>query len=140
MKLDYKKKFKNLYLPEKNPSIIDVPSIKFAVIKGEGNPNSNEFSLKVEALYGFSYAVKMSYKSKSVPEGFYDYVVFPLEGVWDLLDKSKSNKSKDNYKYSIMIRQPEFLTDELFPRFVDEVKNKKSIATTRTFDHPIILI
>ena len=56
MKVDYKKEFKNLYLPKEKPSIIDIPSMKFAVIKGEGNPNSDEFSLKVEALYGFSYA------------------------------------------------------------------------------------
>ena len=67
----------------------------------------------------------MSYKSDDVPEGFYDYTVFPLEGEWDLIDKSKSSKDKSNYAYAIMIRQPDFLTDELFERFIKVAKKKK---------------
>jgi len=81
--------------------------------------------LATEALYSFSYSVKMSYKSKDVPKGYYDYTVFPLEGVWDLVDKSKPITDKSNFAYSIMIRQPDFLTEELFKRFVNEAKNKK---------------
>ncbi len=88
-KLDYKKAYKNLYAPKPHPSLVEVPKIRFVVIEGEGNPNGEEFALATEALYGFSYAVKMSYKSNDVPDGYYDYVVFPLEGEWDLVDKSK---------------------------------------------------
>lgn len=123
-KLDYKKKFKELYLPKNNPAFIDVPSINFAVIDGEGDPNGEDFALATAALYSFSYAVKMSYKSKEIPEGFYDYTVFPLEGVWDLVDKTKSITDKSNFAYSIMIRQPDFLTNELFERFIIETKKK----------------
>jgi len=124
-KLDYKKEFKEIYLPKNKPTFIDVPSIRFAIIEGEGDPNGEEFSLDTTALYSFSYAVKMSYKSRQVPQGFYDYTVFPLEGVWDLVDKTKSISDKSNYAYSIMIRQPDFLTNELFERFIMETKRKK---------------
>lgn len=127
-KQDYKKVFKELYLPKEQPTIIDIPSINFAMIDGEGDPNSEAFSLATEALYSFSYAVKMSYKSSVVPEGFYDYTVFPLEGVWDLLDVSKGITDKNNFKYTIMIRQPDFLTKDLFERFVTETKKKKGNA------------
>lgn len=126
--VQYKREFKELYLPKSNPTIIDVPSMRFAMIDGEGDPNGEEFSLATAALYSFSYAVKMSYKSKEVPPGFYDYTVFPLEGVWDLVDQTKSISDKSNYAYSIMIRQPDFLTDELFERFITETKKKKSSA------------
>jgi hypothetical protein len=124
-KLDYKKDFKELYLPKNSPSIIEVPTIRYAVIDGEGDPNGEEFALVTAALYSFSYAVRMSYKSKVIPEGFYDYTVFPLEGVWDLVDKSKPATDKSNLAYSIMIRQPDFLTQELFERFAKETKQKK---------------
>lgn len=124
-KLEYKKAYKDQYLPTTNPTIIEIPPINFAVIDGEGDPNSDEFAQATAALYSFSYAVKMSYKSKVVPIDFYDYTVFPLEGVWDLVDKSKSSKDKSNYAYSIMIRQPDFLDNNLFDRFLTETKKKK---------------
>lgn len=125
-KIDYKKDFKELYLPKNSPSIIEVPSMKFAMIDGQGDPNGEEFALATAALYSFSYAVKMSYKSKEIPEGFYDYTVFPLEGVWDLADKTKDITDKSNFVYSIMIRQPDFLTNELYERFIAEAKKKKA--------------
>ncbi|PKM68273.1 MAG: hypothetical protein CVU95_03485 [Firmicutes bacterium HGW-Firmicutes-2] len=127
-KLDYKKVYKELYLAKTNPSIIEVPSIRFAIIDGEGDPNGEAFGLATAALYSFSYAVKMSYKSKEIPQGFYDYTVFPLEGVWSLVDKSKPITDKNNYAYSVMIRQPDFLTDKLFERFIEETKKKKPNA------------
>ncbi len=98
---------------------------KFAIIDGAGDPNGHVFGDSVAALYSFSYAVKMSYKTSNVPQGFFDYTVFPLEGEWDLVDKSISSIIKDNYSYSIMIRQPEFLTEDLFERFLRETKSKK---------------
>lgn len=124
-KIDYKKDYKNIYLPTVNPVIIDIPEIQYVMISGTGNPNGEEFAQAVEALYSFSYAVKMSYKSSDIPEGYYEYTVFPLEGIWDLVDKSKPAFDKDNYKYTIMIRQPDFLTCELFEKFLDGVKKKK---------------
>jgi len=79
-----------------------------------------------EALYSMSYAVRMSYKSKDVPVGYYEYTVFPLEGVWDLIDYSKPSTDKSNFKYTLMIRQPDFLTVEGFSRFLEQTKRKRS--------------
>lgn len=124
-KIDYKKAYKDLYAPKPKPALIDVPRIKFVIIEGKGDPNEEEFALATQALYGFSYSVKMSYKSDNVPEGYYDYTVFPLEGEWDLADKDKDITDKSNYKYKIMIRQPKFLTKDLFERFLTVTKKKK---------------
>jgi len=124
-KLDYKKAYKDLYQPKEKPVIVTVPSINFFMIEGTGDPNDEKFALITSALYSLSYAVKMSYKSDNVPVGFYDYIVFPLEGVWDLVDKNLPPTDKSNLKYKVMIRQPEFLTRELFLRFLTETKNKK---------------
>jgi hypothetical protein len=124
-KVDYKKDFKELYVPKNTPVIITVPDIHFIMIEGEGNPNGEEFALKTEALYSVSYAIKMSYKSDKVPAGYYDYTVFPLEGVWDLIDKTLPPTDKNNLKYKIMIRQPEFLNAELFGEFLSATKKKK---------------
>lgn len=124
-KLEYKKEYKDLYLPKKTPIIITVPSIDFIMIDGTGDPTEEEFALATAALYSFSYAVKMSYKSDNIPTDYFDYTVFPLEGVWDLVDKNLSPLDKSNFKYKIMIRQPEFLTANLFERFMSETKRKK---------------
>lgn len=67
----------------------------------------------------------MSYKSNDIPQRFYDYTVFPLEGVWDLIDKNKPATEKSNFAYTIMIRQLDFLTNDLFLRFISETKKKK---------------
>jgi hypothetical protein len=124
-KIDYKKHYKNIYLPSTLPAIIDVPKMPYIMVSGTGNPNHEEFARRTEALYSLSYAVKMSYKSNEVPLGYYEYTVFPLEGLWDLVDKSKPATDKDNFKYTIMIRQPEFLTNELFVKFLAQIKKKK---------------
>jgi hypothetical protein len=124
-KLEYKKDFKDLYMPKKTPVIVAVPSINYAIINGTGDPNKDEFPLATAALYSFSYAVKMSYKSDNIPNDYYNYTVFPLEGVWDLIDKTLPSTDKSNFKYKIMIRQPDFLTIDLFKRFLFETKNKK---------------
>ncbi|WP_238177729.1 GyrI-like domain-containing protein [Paenibacillus contaminans] len=124
-KVDYKKDFKQLYLPKPAPEIVVVPRIPFIMVSGSGNPNGDAFAKATEALYSMSYAVRMSYKSDDVPVGYYEYTVFPLEGEWDLLDRSKPSTDKNNFKYTIMIRQPDFLTEEGFERFLEQTKRKK---------------
>lgn len=124
-KVDYKKTYKELYMPKNSPVIIDVPSINFIMLGGSGDPNGEEFALETSALYSLSYAVKMSYKGKNIPENYYEYTVFPLEGVWDLIDKSLPPTDKNNLKYKIMIRQPDFITVDLFKYFLAETKRKK---------------
>jgi hypothetical protein len=125
-KVDYKKDFKHLYLPKTFPEIVEVPRMPFFMVSGSGDPNGGEFVQATEALYSLSYAVKMSYRSDAVPVGYYEYTVFPLEGVWDLIDRSKPATDKSNFKYTIMIRQPDFLTEEGFERFLEQTKRKKS--------------
>jgi hypothetical protein len=125
-KVDYKKDFKHFYVPKKLPEIVEVPKMPFFMISGSGDPNGEEFVRVIEALYSLSYAVKMSYRSDDVPAGYYEYTVFPLEGVWDLLDRSKPPTDKNNFKYTIMIRQPDFLTEEGFERFLEQTKRKKA--------------
>ncbi|WP_229683210.1 GyrI-like domain-containing protein [Virgibacillus oceani] len=125
-KVDYKKDFKHLYMPKSLPEIVEVPKMPFFKISGSGDPNDEEFANAVVALYSLSYAVRMSYKSDEVPAGYYEYTVFPLEGVWDLLDRSKPPTDKSNLKYTIMIRQPDFLTEKGFERFLEQTKRKKT--------------
>jgi len=124
-KVDYKKDFKEYYLPKAEPGIIVVPPFKFAVIDGQGNPNEEGFAEDTAALYSFSYAVKMSSKAGTAPAGYHEFTVFPLEGIWDLVDHSKGLSDKGNLKYRIMIRQPEFMTEGLFERFLSETRQKK---------------
>ncbi|XID94061.1 GyrI-like domain-containing protein [Paenibacillaceae bacterium WGS1546] len=124
-KVDYRKDFKTLYVPKTAPEIVEVPRMPFFMVDGSGDPNGEAFAKATEALYSLSYAVKMSYKSDDVPAGYYDYTVFPLEGVWDLLDRSKPATDKTNLKYTIMIRQPDFLTEQGFERFLEQTKRKK---------------
>ena len=125
VKVDYKKHEKTLYLPKTTPSLIEVPAMRFIAIDGEGDPNEEPFALATAALYTLTYAVKMSYRSASPPEGYYEYTIYPLEGVWDLIDYSVPHTVKSNLKYTIMIRQPSFLTPELFERFRGEAMRKK---------------
>lgn len=125
-KVDYKKDFKHLYLPKPRPEILEIPKMSFFMLSGSGDPNQEEFSQGVEALYSLSYAIRMSYKRDDVPAGYYEYTVFPLEGVWDLLDRSKPPTDKSNLKYTIMIRQPDFVTVQVFEKFLQLTKQKKS--------------
>lgn len=124
-KVDYKKDFKQFYIPKAVPELVEVPNMMFFMVDGSGDPNGEEFSKVVEALYSLSYAVRMSYKSENVPEGYYEYTVFPLEGVWDLLDRTKPPTDKSNLKYTMMIRQPDFVTEQWFQRFLEQTKRKK---------------
>lgn len=122
---DYKKNDKAFYLPKNKPEIIDIPSMRFAMIEGEGDPNGDAFSKVTEALYAFSYAVKMSYKGEHKPDGYYEYTVFPFEGIWDLVDPSRGISDKSNFKYELMIRQPDFVNEDVFSFFLELAKKKK---------------
>jgi hypothetical protein len=130
-KVDYKKDFKELYLPKETPVITTIPELSFIYVDGEGNPNNEGFQKDTELLYALSYGVRMSYKWPDPPTDWYEYTVFPLEGVWDLVDKGISHLDKDNLKYRIMIRQPDFLDRSLFERIVAETSRKKKIDVNR---------
>ena len=128
-KLDYKKTYKELYQPKTKPSIIEVPEMIFIAIDGEGNPNScPEYKVAIEVLYGLSYAIKMSKMNGTHPAGYFEYVVPPLEGLWqvDGVDFDGMNVTdKDKFKWISMIRQPEFVTEEVFEQAKLVLKKKK---------------
>ncbi len=126
MKHEWKKHEKALYLPKTTPEIILVPELTYYTLKGEGNPNDSFFSQYIEALYSVSYAVKMSYKSNEPPKDYYEYTVYPLEGIWDLIDPSIGLKDKSNLKFELMIRQPSFLTKVQAMHFIESSAKKKN--------------
>lgn len=117
-KLDYKKEYKDLYMPKAKPSVIDVPKMQFIMIDGRGNPNtSEEYKAALEVLYGLSYSIKMSKMSGNQPEGYFEYVVPPLEGLWWVNDvdfDGMNVTNKDKFCWTSMIRQPEFVTEQVF--------------------------
>ncbi|MDR0375694.1 MAG: GyrI-like domain-containing protein [Treponema sp.] len=130
--LDYKKEYKELYFPKTIPVIIDIPEMTFVAIAGKGDPNDKdgEFGKAVELLYSIQYTIKMSKKKQNTPEGYFDYVVPPLEGFWTVKDvKDIGNKSK--FIWTAVIRLPEFVTKRTFEWACNEVENKKSINTEK---------
>ncbi|MDP3306436.1 MAG: GyrI-like domain-containing protein [Erysipelotrichaceae bacterium] len=138
-KYEYRIEDKADYFPPTHPTVTQIREHNYICVKGEGNPNGEAFGLDVEILYALSYAIKMSYKGSDIPLGYYDYTVFPLEGIWDVIDKTLVNFRKDNLKYTIMIRQPEFVTVEVFEKFKKLTKSKKvnldiEKATFETFE------
>ena len=112
--IDFKKEYKELYKPKTVPSIVDVPEMMFITIDGKGNPNvSPEYATAIEILYGLSYHIKMNNKS------ILEYIVPPLEGFWsidcdDFKGGGASITDKSKFIWTMMIRQPDFVTDEIF--------------------------
>lgn len=128
MKFEWKKQEKNLYLPKEKPELITVPKQRFFMINGKGNPNGEEFSEKVGVLYSLSYAIRMMPKQGYEPDGYYEYTVYPLEGLWDLTEKGKESNTLDKNEllYTIMIRQPNFVTQEVAHKAFENVRKKKN--------------
>ncbi|WP_455087726.1 GyrI-like domain-containing protein [Parvimonas micra] len=124
MKYEWKKSEKYLYGVKQKPQLIEVPSAYYIMIKGEGNPNESDFSNRVSALYSLAYGIKMLFKNMEKEEQEYsDFTVFPLEGIWEKSDDEEFDKSK--LKYTIMIKQPYFITKEIFDLAFEKVKKKK---------------
>ena len=126
---EWKKIEKAYYLPKNVPEIITIPEFKFFILEGQGNPNDDFFADYVGALYSLSYAVKMSPKSGVAPEGYFDYTVYPLEGIWDISEKAKENWAgkldKNLLAFKLMIRQPEFVTMDFAHEIINITKKKK---------------
>jgi hypothetical protein len=124
-KIDYKKELKHLYNPSpKEVQIVDVPKMNFFLIDGAGDPNtSQEFSNAVEVLYSLSYTLKFMIKK----EWEINYTVMPLEGLWWTDNMSEfSLEDKSNWKWTVMIMQPDFVTNNLFEQVVRQVEKKKN--------------
>ena len=129
LKHEWRKHEKLYYLPKNAPEFVDVPEFGFYTISGEGNPNSEKFPDYIQALYAVSYAVRMSPKKNMAPTGYFDYTVYPLEGMWDLSAEGRKNFNavidKDELVFTLMIRQPDFLAEDEALRLLDwAIKNK----------------
>lgn len=126
MKHEWRKHEKEIYIPKKEVEIIELPKYNYVTIKGIGNPNSEEFSLKVATLYSVAYGLKMLPKKNIIPEGYFDYTVYPLEGLWDLSHKGRTeeNLDKNELVYTLMIRQPAFIKSDHFDFTIENLKNK----------------
>ncbi len=131
MKHEYRKHEKTLYGLNSSPKIIEVPTLNYICLNGKGNPNTPEFSHKIEALYSVAYTLKMFPRKGIEIKDFQDYTVYPLEGVWDLSEKGRQeeNLNKDELIYTLMIRQPSFITKELFDKAIEvsKIKNDEII-------------
>ena len=128
MAVDFKKTQKELYQPGEKPSVIEVPEMVFIMVDGHGDPNtSEEYQASVEVLYGLSYTVKMSKMSDKQPKGYYDFVVPPLEGLWSIdesiLEPDITEKSA--FRWTSMIRMPEFVVQEVFETMKINLAKKK---------------
>ncbi|BBB89899.1 MAG TPA: GyrI-like domain-containing protein [Methylomusa anaerophila] len=127
MKYEWKKEEKNLYFPKSIPELITVPKQKFFILKGKGNPSREAFAEEVGVLYSLAYAIRMMPKQGYCPAGYFEYTVYPLEGIWDFTEAGKRQETlnKDELLYTIMIRQPEFVTQEVAEKAIEIVKKKK---------------
>lgn len=128
-KFDYKKEYKDLYQPKTKPSIIEIPEMIFIAIDGKGDPNtSDEYKEALEILYGLSFTIKMSKMSGTQPEGYFEYVVPPLEGLWYVDDAKFDGTNitdKNRFCWISMIRQPEFVTEKVFENARNALAKKK---------------
>ena len=131
MKHEWRKKEKQVYLPKARPEQINIPAYNFLTISGKGNPNNPEFAEYIGALYPICYGIKMGLKKNPVLDNYYDYTVYPLEGVWDISDEAKktyqenTKLNKDDLVFTLMIRQPDFVTEKYALDVIEQAKIKK---------------
>ena len=130
MPFDFKKEYKEFYMPKGKPEIITVPKMNYIAVRGKGNPNveDGDYKKSIELLYGIAYTIKMSKKGDHKIEGYFDYVVPPLEGFWwqenvDEIDYSH----KENFQWISVIRLPDFVTKADFDWAIEEATRKKKM-------------
>ncbi len=129
MAYDFKKEEKALYNPKAEPSLLTVPPMRFLAVEGKGNPNDPEgaYSEAVQTLYTLSYTIKMSKMGEAELPGFFDYTVPPLEGLWWMEGGAPGVdfQNKAGFCWIAMIRQPDFVTEEVLDWAKAEAKRKK---------------
>ena len=128
MVFDYKKEYQEFYMPANKPSIVTVPKMNYIAVRGKGNPNdeSGEYKDSIGLLYAIAFTIKMSYKGSHKIDGYFEYVVPPLEGFWwqegsDTIDYA----NKNGFNFISLIRLPDFVTKADFDWAVREATNKK---------------
>lgn len=128
MAFDYKKEYKEFYLPSQKPGIAQIPQMNFLAVRGKGNPNEDggEYKKSMELLYGVAYTIKMSYKSTHQIKGFFEYVVPPLEGLWWQEGiRGVDYSCKDSFQWISLIRLPDFVKKFDFEWALEETSKKK---------------
>ncbi len=128
MAFDYKKEYKEFYMPKNKPSIVKVPPMNYIAVRGKGNPNmeGGEYKQSIGLLYGIAFTIKMSKKGDHQIDGYFDYVVPPLEGFWWQNGvKGIDYSRKEDFCFISIIRLPDFVTREDFAWAVDEATRKK---------------
>lgn len=130
MAFDFKKEYKEFYMPPKTPELVEVPAMNFLAVRGQGDPNQaeGEYSRAVGLLYAVAYTIKMSYKGTHKMPGFFEYVVPPLEGLWwqpgvEGMDYSR----KEDFRWISLIRLPDFVGKTDFAWAVEEASGKKKL-------------
>ena len=124
MKYEWRKQEKKFYSVKQIPIIVEVPKQKFILVKGKGNPNETDFSDRISALYALAYAIKMLFKNamkNKTDSEITDFTVYPLEGFW----KKAKGEDKNKLEYILMIKQPDFITQEIFTEALENIKKKK---------------
>lgn len=129
MAFDYKKEYKEFYMPKSKPSIVKIPKMNYIAVRGKGNPNdeNSEYKNSIGLLYAIAFTIKMSYKGQHKIKGYFEYVVPPLEGFWwQEGNKNGINyESKEQFNFISIIRLPDFVTKEEFEWAIKEATNKK---------------
>ena len=128
MAFDYKKEYKEFYMPKNKPTIVEVPEMNFVAVRGNGDPNSEdgEYKSSIGLLYSIAFTIKMSYKGEHKIDGYFEYVVPPLEGFWwqngvDGIDYT----DKESFNFISLIRLPDFVTKSDFDWAISEATEKK---------------
>lgn len=130
MAFDFKKEYKEFYLPKNKPEIVTVPKANYIAVRGKGDPNEEggAYQQAVGIVYAVAYTLKMSYRTDYRIEGFFDYVVPPLEGFWwqdGVEGVDYSNKS--SFNWISVIRLPDFVTEKDFAWAIETASKKKKI-------------
>lgn len=129
MPFDFKKEYKEFYMPKSVPSIVEIPEMKYIAVAGEGNPNEVDgaYQKALGILYPVAYTLKMSYKTDYRMEGFFEYVVPPLEGLWWMDNEDGDFSDKTGFRWIAMIRVPDFVTEKDVEWAKQEVMRKKGL-------------
>ena len=134
MAFDFKKEYKEIYMPKSKPEIVNVPKANYIAVRGKGNPNTpdGEYQKAIGVLYAVAYTLKMSYKTDYKIEGFFEYVVPPLEGFWwqDDVD-GVDYGNKDSFHWISVIRLPYFVTKKDFEWAVETATKKKKLDCSK---------
>ncbi|MCR4889071.1 MAG: GyrI-like domain-containing protein [Ruminococcus sp.] len=130
MAFDFKKEYKEYYMPKNKPQIIDIPSMSYIAVRGKGDPNdeNGEYKQAIGVLYAVAYTLKMSYKTEHKIDGFFEYVVPPLEGFWQSGNTGTFDYAdKSQLKWISVIRLPDFIKEDDFRWAVETASKKKKI-------------